>query len=246
MPAKTAQDLITYAKSLLGAKYMWGTYGSPLTNDLIDRKVKQYGSAHYKPEYVTKLRTYVGKGLRGVDCCGLIKYAMMAATPGAVPVYAGQYDHAVGGMKKACTSTGKIATLPEAPGLLLFMGTSHVGIYLGGGKAIEARGSDEVRITQVKGRGWTDWGQLSWVQYPTQKPVKREDWSDMRKEYKSDKGSATPVYADSSKKQKVGEIFPGSTCQCIGEQEGLAIVLYKISGTGTLKVGFADATGVQT
>lgn len=158
--------MIAYAKSILGAKYMWGTFGSPLTASLIDSKVQQY-PANYTADYAAKLRTYVGKGLRAADCCGLVKYAMFAPAPGKDPVYASKYDKNVGGMKAACVKTGAIATLPETPGMLVFVSTRHLGIYLGGGQVIEAKGSKEVLISQLKGAGWTDWGQLGWVSYDT-------------------------------------------------------------------------------
>jgi Flp pilus assembly protein TadD len=81
-------------------------------------------------------------------------------------------------------------------------------------------------------------------QQPQQKTT-RKDWSDMRKTYKAPAGAATTVYADSKMTAKVGEIFAGSTCQVIGEQDGAAIVLYKVAATGAYKVGFADPKGVQ-
>jgi hypothetical protein len=67
----------------------------------------------------------------------------------------------------------------------------------------------------------------------------------MRKTYKAPAGAATPVYADNKKTTKIGEIFAGSTCQCLGEQDDAAIVLYKVNATGVYKVGFADPKGVQ-
>jgi len=69
----------------------------------------------------------------------------------------------------------------------------------------------------------------------------------MNQIYQNSASNAIPVYADSGKAQQVGRLFAGSSCLCIGEQDGLAILLYKINvGTpGSFKVGFADAAGIR-
>jgi len=69
----------------------------------------------------------------------------------------------------------------------------------------------------------------------------------MKKMYSNMTPSAIPVYADSAKSQKIGKLFAGSSCQCIGEKDGLAIVLYKVSAGAPAisKVGFADAEGIR-
>jgi len=70
----------------------------------------------------------------------------------------------------------------------------------------------------------------------------------MEKLYSNSTSGAIPVYADSAKTQKIGKLFAGSSCRYIGEENGLAIILYKVS-TGVpavSKVGFADAAGVMT
>jgi len=68
----------------------------------------------------------------------------------------------------------------------------------------------------------------------------------MKKQYANSTSGAIPVFADSAQSQKIGRLFSGSSCVCIGEEEGLAIILYKIStaGSGIFKVGFADAAGI--
>lgn len=165
MAEKTSAGLCAHAKALQGSPYMWGTYGKRITNDLIDQKVKQY-SSQYRSAYIKKLRGYVGTGKRAVDCCGLVKAYMMQSAPDKDPIYKKAYDKNVNGMKSACPTKGKIATLPEVAGLLLFQGTAHMGIYLGDGKVIEAVGSDVVRITELRRGKWDTWGQLSWIKYP--------------------------------------------------------------------------------
>lgn len=54
-----------------------------------------------------------------------------------------------------------------------------------------------------------------------------------------------PVYADSKMTLKIGILFKGSACQCIGTQGDTAIILYKVSNSGNFKVGFADPCGIQ-
>ena len=69
----------------------------------------------------------------------------------------------------------------------------------------------------------------------------------MKKLYQNQASGTTPVYADSARTMAIGKLFPGKTCTCIGEQDGLAIVLYKISTDIPMifKVGFADTAGVR-
>ena len=69
----------------------------------------------------------------------------------------------------------------------------------------------------------------------------------MKKVYQNVAPDAIPVYADSAKSQQIGKLFGKSSCICIDEQDGLTIILYKVSiaGGGVSKVGFADAAGMQ-
>jgi hypothetical protein len=42
----------------------------------------------------------------------------------------------------------------------------HVGLYIGNGKVIEARGADYgVVTTKLNERQWTHWGMLDWLEY---------------------------------------------------------------------------------
>ena len=103
-----------------------------------------------------------------MDCIGLIKYYLMADKYGDNPVYAQQYDSLnADGLFTHATESGPISTLPEIPGLLLHM-SGHVGIYIGGGYAIEARGTAYgVVKTKVAGRGWDHWYKCIWLSYTT-------------------------------------------------------------------------------
>ena len=68
----------------------------------------------------------------------------------------------------------------------------------------------------------------------------------MRKIYQNPASGEIPVFADSTQAHRIGKLYAGSSCVCIGEEGGLAIVLYKIGvgADGATKVGFADAAGI--
>lgn len=68
-------------------------------------------------------------------------------------------------MKANCSERGHLETMPDIPGVLLFM-PGHVGVYIGNGKVIEARGhAYGVVETNLVGRGWKEWGKLDWIEY---------------------------------------------------------------------------------
>lgn len=62
---------------------------------------------------------------------------------------------------KSCgAKNGDISTIPDIPGILLFM-SGHVGVYIGEGYAVEARGFDYgVVKTKVASRPWKNWAFL--------------------------------------------------------------------------------------
>lgn len=161
---KTNIGLVDHARAFLGAPYWWGTFGQVATTSLLIAKQKQY------PEQFSGNRVAIAKakhiGKRVVDCCGLIKSYIFMDTPTSSPKYSAIYDKNVGGIIAACPKHGAIATLPDVPGTLIFQGTHHVGIYIGGGKVIEAKGFDYgVVMTALTAAPWDSWGQLTWIDY---------------------------------------------------------------------------------
>lgn len=79
--------------------------------------------------------------------------------------YNASQDKNVSGMLRNCTEQGPMETMPDLVGVLVFM-DGHVGIYIGNGKVIEARGhAYGVVETNLVGRGWTKWGKLNWIEY---------------------------------------------------------------------------------
>lgn len=161
---KTNTGLVDYARSQLEKPYWYGTFGNIATRSLLNAKKKQYPS-HYGFERMEKYKSEIGERVH--DCVGLIKGYLWSENPVSVPEYNASQDVSANGMLKKCTEKGKISTMPEILGILVFK-RGHVGIYVGNKKVIEARGFNYgVVETELGKRGWTDWGKCPWITYPT-------------------------------------------------------------------------------
>ena len=103
--------------------------------------------------------------MRVYDCVGLVKGYLWSQTPTSAPKYNASRDKDVNGVKASCSNVSDIRSIPEIPGILVFM-KGHAGIYIGNGKVIEARGhAYGVVQTDLNKRGWKEWGKLKWIKY---------------------------------------------------------------------------------
>lgn len=160
---KTSKGLVEYAKAQLGKPYWYGTFGNTATKDLLQMKTAQYPS-HYQQARMKKYQSQLGKRVH--DCVGLIKGYLWSDSHDSKPVYNSSQDVSANGMLLKCKERGRIYSLPETPGVLVFM-PGHVGIYIGGGKVIEARGFNYGIVeTDIKDRPWESWGKCPWIKYP--------------------------------------------------------------------------------
>ena len=154
-----------------GWGYVWGTFGTVLTESMLQYKLEQY------PDGVGNYETFIREnwlGRRTADCIGLIKgYAWLDTSDmtigygenGAPDYGANQmYQYA----KKnglAGVDYGGMDTMPDIPGLMLWK-EGHAGVYIGGGYAIEAMNTRKgVVKTEVAGRGWSGWCKLPYLDY---------------------------------------------------------------------------------
>ncbi|MBQ8763301.1 MAG: C40 family peptidase [Clostridia bacterium] len=162
---KTNTGLVDYARSQLEKPYWYGTFGNTASKSLLNAKRKQYPS-HYGDKRLEKYKSQYGERVH--DCVGLIKGYLWSENPVSKPKYDESQDVSANGMLKKCTEKGKISTMPEMPGILVFK-KGHVGIYVGNKRVIEARGFNYgVVETSLGKRGWTDWGKCPWISYPAE------------------------------------------------------------------------------
>lgn len=159
--SKTGQGLVEYAKAQLGKPYWWGTFGQTANAGLLAAKRQQY------PDYYTAGDFPTQFGQKVHDCVGLIKGYLWCDTPDSEPIYKPTQDVAVSGLFMACPENGSIDTMPDIPGVCVFMrDMSHVGVYVGGGYVVEATGHARgVVKTKLAGRGWGLWGKPRWISY---------------------------------------------------------------------------------
>ena len=161
--SKTGQGLVEYAKAQLGKPYWWGTFGQTASAALLAQKRTQYPERYTADDFESQF------GQKVHDCVGLIKGYRWCDTPASEPAYKSVQDVAVSGLYMSCPENGSIDTMPDIPGVCVFMrDMSHVGVYIGDGYVVEATGHARgVVKTKLAGRGWGLWGKPRWISYET-------------------------------------------------------------------------------
>ena len=153
--------LVEYVKKFVGSPYWYGMFGQVATEKLLSDKRAQY-PGHYGNARMSKYRSQLGK--RVFDCIGMVKGYMWTDPAGNVR-YNGMEDWNANGTLQRCREKGVISTMPDLPGVLVFF-PDHVGIYIGNGEVIEARGFDYgVVKTRLNQRPWRHWGKHPLIQY---------------------------------------------------------------------------------
>lgn len=160
---KTNDEIVRTAIEFVGNPYWYGTYGQIADDILYEAKKKQYPGQYTGSGYIGDF------GKRVFDCAGLIKYCKWARFPGDDPTYNRMTDMGANRIyKQASSKQGSIKSFDCVPGRLLFIegdygSMDHVGIYIGHGRAVEARNhSLGVQLTRITERPWTHWSQCSW------------------------------------------------------------------------------------
>lgn len=133
---KKADELVAFVKGKKGTPYVYGMKGTVMTTSAYEYLRRQYPK-QVKESDAAKI------GEVCVDCSGLISWCTGLIRGSS------QY-------KESATKVLTIDRIAEAvPGCALWK-TGHIGVYIGNGKCIEARGSSFGTVeTRVADRPWT-------------------------------------------------------------------------------------------
>jgi len=153
-----------------GWGYVFGTYGQTITQSIVDGKRNQYPVVF--SEIMSDGRTAYDHALewiggRAADCAGLMKAYLWWQDDALGPKYAGYQDQTANIIYNSATIKGDIRTIPNTHGVLVWR-SGHIGVYIGNGEVIEARGVEYgVVRTRLSDRNWTNWCRYSFLAYPT-------------------------------------------------------------------------------
>lgn len=143
--------------------YMWGGIMRTVTQYYINQLSSMYPN-QYTTSRKKTLQSVIAKSY-GCDCVGLIKSYWWGGI--GSPNYDVKTDIAAGGFYERAQVIGDINSIPEIPGLVVYM-DGHVGVYVGNGKVIECTWGvygDGVVKTNLKGRGWKYWLKAPYIDY---------------------------------------------------------------------------------
>ncbi|MBK1810937.1 SH3 domain-containing protein [Clostridium sp. YIM B02505] len=134
------QEVYNVLKNQIGTPYIYGGYGQEITSSLIDLLKKAFPSQATRGMYDSVPVQFINKGYKAFDCSGLMQWGFKQA---GINIGRTTYDQ---------INNGKEVSKDEVkPGDLLFYSDiSHVGMYVGDGKWIEAPNSKSfVRVVEV-------------------------------------------------------------------------------------------------
>lgn len=160
----TNLELVEYVKKVYADKwvYWYGTCGYKCTKSLYNSKKAQYPS-HYTASRESGYMADIKADKMCADCVGMIKsFFWKGGKIDGKNVYASNNcpDKSANGMYEYCKEKGKISTIPEIPGLVVWK-SGHIGVYIGNGYTIEERGFAYDCVKRKLSEGpWTNWAKL--------------------------------------------------------------------------------------
>ena len=159
-------DLVKYAvcaeESSWG--YVWGTYGTILTEDALELLCAQYPSS--VGDYTEFIKQH-WLGGRTTDCSGLIKgYVWLNVDNNQIEYGTnGLPDLRADEIYDGATEKGEIDSIPDIQGLAVWK-QGHIGVYVGNGQVIEAKSTEKGIIrTNLADGTWTHWLKVPGITY---------------------------------------------------------------------------------
>lgn len=136
----TRDELVAWCKSKLGTPYIYGAKGEVMTQAKLNSLAASYPST-FTTSYINKAKKYIGQ--RCCDCSGLISWK--------TGIIRGSSNY-----KNTATESYPISQLSEDHIGWGLWRSGHIGVYIGNGEVIEARGIDYGTVkTKVASRNFT-------------------------------------------------------------------------------------------
>lgn len=197
--SKTSSGLVKWAQDIYNGGnhvYWWGTYGNKCTYELLNGKTAQY-PGHYTSTRMATYRKHVQLGKTATDCAGLIKGYYWEENGVIKYRRNGRIDYGSTSMYKASAIKDNIASMPEIPGILVWTKNfGHVGVYVGNGYVIEARGfAYGIQKNKLSSRNFVYWGLAPYITYTEEEKAKAQAAAN---------GTKTPEVKVEETKIKVG------------------------------------------
>ncbi|MBO7715919.1 MAG: peptidoglycan-binding protein [Methanobrevibacter sp.] len=170
MIERTANNLVSFCKSVLGCGYFYGCFGQMASESLYQYKKHQYPE-YYEWSYESYKKYF---GTRVCDCAGLLKWFLWSDNmTNKNPTYNSKEDYgATGFYNNCCTIKGTLSknNINEMlPGYIFFKGNgtikNHMGIYIGNNTIIEAKGHNYGIVSSPYGSTWEYYGKCDLIKY---------------------------------------------------------------------------------
>lgn len=229
-----AKDLVAYALEAVGSGYVYGSSGQRCTLAL--RESCAAANPSQKENILGTSARWDGKYVW--DCSGILRGAWRALwqyrSGGATTIF-----------NTWCAEKGDIATMPDIPGILVFRGTdktkAHVGVYVGNGMVVDARGSREGVLLGTKdsyAAGWSHWAMADEVDYENSLPTPEDIPALWTGHVRTRTGKGISIWADNAKSAALAKIPENAQVDILGEPDslGFAQVRYnKVIGLSDLQ-----------
>ena len=155
---RKATGLVAFCETKLGTPYVYGAKGEILTEERL-KTLKKQNPSMYSSKYLAKARKFIGQ--RCTDCSGLISWY--------TGVIRGSYN-----FHDTATEKVPIGALDESMIGWALWKPGHIGVYVGNGYCIEAKGIDYGTIkSRVKDTAWQKVLKLKDIDYSVE-PVYTE------------------------------------------------------------------------
>ena len=221
-----ANALCAYARAAVGGGYVYGSSGQVCSLKL--RESCAAANPSQKENILGLCAKWDGK--RVWDCSGIFRGAWQALwqyrSGGATTIY-----------NAWCTGPkGTIETMPDMPGVAVFRdkgGTKeHIGLYVGDGMVVDARGSSKGVLigTVVSYSTWTHWAMLDDVDYENTLPSVEDIPALWTGYVKTKTGNGISLWETNAKKKNVIKIPDRAQVDVLGDLDGLGFAQARYSG----------------